>query len=249
MDAKVLTEAGWKAVVAKFKIKDNGLQKALASYEDLAEDDYDAKLRSLASLSQLAGTLKRAKEVAAIPDAVKYLTDLPNAAQSEQREVAKAKELAKKTEALNKKKADADAKKQEEDKAADEDEEEEAGDYREKLITAYKRLKASRDVEYNFIVCDARPQCAVLISKPRISYKQRAELSEVTGGSKRFLKEGKCHVESGKLVFDMQNPPSGLAVKLKKSLKYFTGLTIGVVVGDQSDEEDEGPEEQPTAPA
>ena len=31
MDLKILTESGWKATALKFKIKDNGLQRALAA--------------------------------------------------------------------------------------------------------------------------------------------------------------------------------------------------------------------------
>jgi hypothetical protein len=41
MDAKLLTQSGWKSISDKFKIKDNGLQRALAAYEKLDETKYD----------------------------------------------------------------------------------------------------------------------------------------------------------------------------------------------------------------
>jgi hypothetical protein len=100
MDPKLLTEMGWKATAEKCKVKDNGLQRALSAYEKLDDDEHEDRLKGIASLKQLAGALKKSKEVAAAPGAGKYLADLISAAESEQREITKAKVLAEKAQAL-----------------------------------------------------------------------------------------------------------------------------------------------------
>src|SRR5262245_21696295 len=91
MDAKLLTESGWKATAAKFKIKDNGLQKALALCENADEEDYDGQLKAMTTVNHLATQLKKAKEVAAAPVVAKYLADLANAAESQKSNLTKAK--------------------------------------------------------------------------------------------------------------------------------------------------------------
>ena len=60
MDPKLLTESGWKATASKFKIKDNGLQRALAAYEKLDDDEHDDRIAGSPG-EQLADALKRAK--------------------------------------------------------------------------------------------------------------------------------------------------------------------------------------------
>jgi hypothetical protein len=97
MDDKLLTENAWKAVAAKFKVKDNGLQRALASYEKLHDDQLAERLKALESVDRFAGTLKKTKEVAAVPEVVKYLAEVLGAVDAEQREIAKARALAAKT--------------------------------------------------------------------------------------------------------------------------------------------------------
>src|SRR5580765_3545296 len=105
MDPKLLTESGWKATASKYKIKDNGLQRALAAYEKLDDDEHDDRIEGIDSVSKLAGALKRAREVAAAPDVVEYLDDVIDAAESEKREITKAKAAADKAEAMTQKKA------------------------------------------------------------------------------------------------------------------------------------------------
>jgi len=257
----ILTEKGWDDVAPDCKGKDKELRKTLSFCSSLKDEDFDSRCKALIKIAGLAGTLKAANEVKGDRDAVKHLTDVINAAKLKQGELTKAKAEAEKGKALaakaaaaTQKKADADAKAQEkeaeegDETEEEEEDEDETGDYRENLKAAYKKLKGSKELVYNFIVCDIKPQCGLIISKQRIGAKHKAELTKVTGG-KRFLKPGTCHVDSGKLVFDMEKAPQGLAAKLKKSIKYFTGLNIKVVVGDQSDEDEEGqPEaEQPEA--
>jgi hypothetical protein len=80
--AKYLTETEWKALVQKAKVADNGLQRALASYEKVGDEKYDDKLKALDLVSSLAGKLranltdglKTAKAQKASPDVIKNLT-------------------------------------------------------------------------------------------------------------------------------------------------------------------------------
>jgi hypothetical protein len=121
MDSKLLTESGWKATALKFKVKDNGLQQALAAYEKLDDDEHADRLKAISAVSLQAGNLKKAKEVAAVPQVAKYLADLLSAAESDRKQIeaAAAKASAsKKAEAQEKQDAD-----------KDEDEEEDNGDY------------------------------------------------------------------------------------------------------------------------
>src|SRR5438105_1601474 len=91
MDPKLLTEDGWKANVVKFKLKDKELQRVLLFYENLEEDDFDFRLKALGKIAALASGLKRDKEIAANDGVVKDLADMASAAQTAQRDIAKAK--------------------------------------------------------------------------------------------------------------------------------------------------------------
>ena len=187
-------------------------------------------------MSQLAGALKRAKEVAAAPEVAEYLDDMVSAAESEKREITKAKGLAEKTQALAAaagKKADAEEKKTKEE---EEEDEEAAEDYRARLIAAFQKLKSGNNLSYEFIVCDGRPQYNVMLAQ-RITSKHKEQLTDVTGGSKRFLHPGTCHFEDGHFVFSMDQPVTGLAKKLQDSIKQFTGKKYPIIVGEESEEE------------
>jgi hypothetical protein len=231
MDSKLLTENGWKMIALKFKVKDNGLQRALAAYEKLDEQAHEERLKTIASVSQLAGTLKKVKEVAAVPEVVKYLANVADTAESQKSEIAKAKALAAKTEAMTQKKADAEAKEREQE----EEQEAEEGDYHVKLLAAFQKLKGAKDVAYEFIVCDAKPHCGLMVAK-RITPKHKEELTRITGGSKRFLHTGTCQFVDGKFDFRMEQPVSGLARKLQDSIKNFTGKKLPIKVGTESAE-------------
>src|SRR5438270_367041 len=124
MDPKLLTANAWKATALKFKIKDNGLQKALTEYEGIDDDDHDDLLEGIAAVGQLAAALKKVKDVSANPTVAKYLADLLSATESKKRDIAKDKATADKAQAATQKKADAEAKQQEDEGDRDEDEEE-----------------------------------------------------------------------------------------------------------------------------
>lgn len=94
-----------------------------------------------------------------------------------------------------------------------------------------------------FIVCDARPFCGLMIAR-RISPKHKAQLTEVTGGSKKFLRVGTCHADGDRLIFATDQSVQGLARKLQVSVRNFTGKKLPIVVGDDAAEDEEGESKQ-----
>ena len=253
MDPKLLTESGLKAILSKHKVKDNGLQKALAEYNKLEDAAHDDCLETIAQIGKLAAALKKVKEVAGNRAVADYLDDLLDAADSEEKDVSKAKATAEKTEAANQKKAQKEKDEEEDEKGDEEegDEEEEAGEYGDRLLTAFKKLKTMNGKTLKFVVCDARPFCALAIGK-RIGPKQKEELTALTGGSKRFLKPALCFWDGDQYVFEPEQMVPGLAKKLVRAVKNFTGKKFRMVVGNETaggdDEELEGgePEGQET---
>src|SRR5207244_1299338 len=129
-----LTENGWKAILSKNnKVKDNGLQRALADFEDADKDDHAGQLAAIAKINKLADALQRSKDVED-NDAVKdYLDDVQDAADAEQKEISKARVAADKAEAL--------AEKQEKQEEA----------FEAKLGVALQKLKSSQGLSYEFI--------------------------------------------------------------------------------------------------
>ena len=133
MNSKFLTELGWKTTAVKSKVKDNGLQKALAAYERIDEKKFDERLKCLASINQLASALKKSKDVA--KEAVDYLGDVVKAADVEKADVTRQKVSADKAEAEALKKQEA---KDAEEAEGQEDEEEDA-DYGVALLKAFQK--------------------------------------------------------------------------------------------------------------
>lgn len=242
MDAKLLTENGWKNISVKFKIKNSDLQKALAEYDKLDDDAHDDLIVCVAEIKQQALVFKKSKEAAAAPAVVKYLTDMVSAAEAEHRDVCKEKAQAEK-DAAAQKKADVEAKKHQDaednddEEEEEQEEEEEDNEYHVALMTAFQKLKSAKDVAYQFIVCDAKPHPGLMLAK-KITSKHKAQLSEITG-SKRFLHMGTCRAENGKFTFTMEKPVSGLARKLQESVKHFTGKKLPIMVGTELCDENE----------
>lgn len=243
MAANLISENSWKDVAQKFKIKDKELQQALSFYESkIEENDFDLRLKSLGRISALAGNLKRAKEVALLREVVKHLTDLVAAAETEKSNIYKQKAAAAKTEALNKKRDEAPA------TAGEEEGEEEAqGDYGELLFKAFQKLKAAKNVAYEFVICEAKPLGLMLAKK--ITAQHRATLSKVTN-SKRFQPVGTCLFQDGKFNFSFVKPVSGMARRLQEAIKAHTGKKLAIRVGTESAEaeEDEQAQKPPAGP-
>ena len=229
MDPKLLTEAGWKAIVSKFKVKDNGLLRALAVYEKLDDDEYGERQKALVSVGQLSEKLQDDDAVAGAPEVVKYLDKLSDTVEAQKRLVQQEKvaaEKAAKADALAAKSESAEAKKQEELE----------GKYESMLLAALQKVKGASD-GFEFIVCDGKPHCAVMLAKA-ISTQHKTQLTEMTDGSKRFIASGNCRFENGKYVFGMERAPSGLARRIQASIQHFTGKKFAIVIGEESAEED-----------
>jgi hypothetical protein len=235
MDPKILTESGWKTLASKWKVKDNGLQRTLASYEKLDQKEYDERLKTVSAISKLADVLTKNDQVASVPVVSKYLDQVAEAADAEQKEIAKDKAQAQKQQAAAaavQKKAD-DAQSKEEKQ-----EEEQEAKYEVKLLAAFTKLKSSKGLAYEFILCDAKPLCAIMIAK-QIMPKHKAELTKITDGGKRFLHPGTCQFQDGKFAFTVDQPVTGLARKLQASILHFTGKKLPILVGlESADEED-----------
>jgi len=221
MDQKLLSESNWKAIAQKSKIKDNGLQRALADYCKLEEDAHDDLIEALEEVKKRALALKNSKEAAAAPEAVKYLAGMVGAAESEQHEVAKAKAAAQK-QGGNQRKGEA---------------QEEQGQYGDKLNASLQKLKGAKDLAFEFLLCDAKPYCGLTVAK-KITPGHKEELSTITGGSKHFFPIGTCRFTEGHFVFELEQPPSGLARKIQDCIKNFTGKKLPIVAGSEKADED-----------
>ncbi len=90
MTAQLATESQWKAVVQKSKIKDNGLQKALAEYEKLGDDKSQEKVKALDAVKKLASGLGKDKAIAANADVAKFLDGLEAGADTAKKDAATA---------------------------------------------------------------------------------------------------------------------------------------------------------------
>lgn len=233
MSEKHLTESPWKAIAVKQKVKDPGLGRALAAYGKADETDYDARLEALDGIEKHAEAL--AKEHKKNEDVADYLDEVLKQAGSSRKAV----------EALEKSAA-----KEVEKQDGEGDDEEEAGAYADRLLGAFKKLKSMPGKPMKYVVCDARPFCGLNVGK-RISPKNRTELTELTGGGKKFLPIGECCFENDTYVFTCEQKVPGLARRLQKAVKNYTGKKFKISCGGETVEEnDESPDiEEGAAPA
>src|SRR4029453_11944624 len=89
--AKVLQDAAWKDVVSKNKgVKDNGLLKLLGELKKVEDHEHDAAEKLLNDVLKLATQMKKDQAVAGLPAVLKHVTEMLAAAESAQRDVAKA---------------------------------------------------------------------------------------------------------------------------------------------------------------
>jgi peptidoglycan hydrolase-like protein with peptidoglycan-binding domain len=256
MNDKFLTEKGWKDLLAscKGKVKDNGLQRALWAYEKLPEDKYDERLKRIVDVAAFAGNLRRAKDVTALPEAVKYVAGVANAAEFDRREIISAKEAAEKVAAEAEKRDEMERQKAEQQQEEETDPEAEAN-YRKlgKELKAGIQLVQSgngKSCEYLVTFGDAtfRTPAAGLMIAPKISSHHKQLLTKVTG-SKRFA-DGKCLMEQGKLTFVLDGfTPTQVGLKaLRRSIQYFTGKNLPLRLRDQNSALEEDANEDTDGP-
>jgi hypothetical protein len=228
MDPKILTEKAWKDALIKLKLKDNGLQRALGDYEKLDDSDFEERAKCLSRIAQLVTAVKKSKEAAGNREADKYLTNLAGAATFFTTQVRQSKT-----------KADAEAEKSKAEEAKDAESAkpgsggEETAEYGPKLLASLQRLKSSKDVAFEFLICEAKPFYGLAVAR-KISPQNKAELTKVTGGT-HFLPVGTCVFEDGKFDFRLDKPVPGLARKISDCIKNFTGKKFPVKAGLESE--------------
>jgi peptidoglycan hydrolase-like protein with peptidoglycan-binding domain len=256
MNDKFLTEKGWKDLLAscKGKIKDNGLQRALWAYEKLADDKFDERLKSIVDVAACAGNLRRAKDVTAVAEAVKYVANVANAAEFERREIISAKEAAEKVAEEAQKREIMERQKSEQQEEEDTDPEAEAN-YRKlgkELKAGLQLVQNGKGQAFEYVITFGdktfRTPAAGLMIAAKISSMHKALLTKVTG-SKRFA-DGKCLMEQGKLTFVLDGfTPSQIGLKaLRRSIQYFTGKNIPLRLRDQNSALEEDPSEDLDGP-
>jgi peptidoglycan hydrolase-like protein with peptidoglycan-binding domain len=263
MSNKFLSDGGWKDVATKSKIKDNGLLKLLTEHKRIDADEHDDALDSLDQILKLASQLKKSKDVAAVPAALKYVGDLTDAAETERRAIAKAKaESAKaadaakadaekkaKAEAEKKSKADADAKKREDNERkdakgqeGDELEEEASALLTTKMIPLLRQVAKGETM--HALVASSGKQVVVMISRRPIAPARRKLLADelgVSGGIKYIV--GHCMKEEGMTTFALKTQVAGMAKKMKLALLQQTGLRVKLRCRGEDGETDDDLEE------
>lgn len=217
--AKALSDAAWKDVFSKNKgIKDNGLLRTLGEIKKTPEHEHDEAGRLLDEVLKLAGQLKKEKAVAAVPAVAKYIVEVISAAETLQRDVAKAKVYAAK-DATPKAKQD----------------EEEAEDSTDELLTvkllALLKL-AMKGAPMHALIASTGKEVAVMLSRKPIPPSRRTLLADrldASGGVKCFA--GQCVLDPDTKVttFVLQADVAGMAKKLKRALLAQTGLRVNKV--------------------
>ena len=234
---KLLIDSSWKDVLSKNKaLKDNGLLKSLGEIKKLGDDDHEDAQKLLDEIVKLSGQLKKSKEAAATPAVTKFLAELASAADTAQKDVAKAK-----AEADKKGKVEAEAKKREEGKK---DEDEEGEEEASELLTT-KMIPLLRDIKkgnhtMHVLVASAGKDVSVLISRKPISPAKRKLLADdlgLSGGIKYFV--GHVLKEEGMTTFALKTQVAGMAKKLKIALLAQTGLRVKVRCRGEDGETDE----------
>ena len=245
----LIDTSSWKDVLAKNKaVKDNGLLKTLGEIKGLGEGDHDDAQKILDEVLKLSTQLKKSKEAAANPAVTKFLAELASAADTAQKDVAKAK-----AEADKKGKADAEAKKREEAKGGAEEGEEEEEEASALLTT--KMIPLLREINkgghtMHVLIASTGKQVVVLISKKPISPARRKLLADelgVSGGIKYIV--GHCMKEEGMTTFALKTQVAGMAKRLKIALLQQTGLRVKVRCRGEDGELDDDAEEHDYAAA
>lgn len=241
--SKSLSDAGWKDVAGKHKVKDNGLLKVLGELKKCGDDDHDAASKLLDDVVKFAAQLKKDKAIAAAPLVSKHIAELLSAAESAVRDVAKAK-----SEADKRAKTEAEKKAKEEAKRGD-DEDDDDDESPEVLTTKLKpllRMVAKGDMMHA-LVAKAGKQVAVMLSRRPIPPARRKMLADQLGGGSTKFYAGHCSLEAGATTFVLKAEVAGMAKLIKLALLQQTGLRVTKVKcrGEDGDDDDEDADDAP----
>ncbi len=237
LKSKPLSDAGWKDVTSRHKLKDNGLLKLLEKLKRLSDDEHDEATRMLDEACKLATQLKKDKAVAAAPAAAKYIGELLAAAESAQRDVGKARaEHAK----VQKAKADAERKAAEAAASKDDDDDDESPEI---LTTKLKPLlkMVGKGESLHALVARSGKKVVVMLSRKPIPMARRKLLSEQLGGGSTKFYPGHCSNEAGNTTFVLHAEVAGMAKLIKLALLEQTGLRMNRIKcrGDDGDDHDD----------
>jgi hypothetical protein len=260
-DSKYLSDSTWKDLTSKHKIKDTGLLKSLVELKKIDDEAYEESVNVLDEVVKQAGTLKKAKDVAANPAVFKHLAELISAAEEAKRKAAKSAAAAEKdrqgkaeadkkakAEAEKKAKAEAEAskKKEKEDEknarkgAAENPEEEEASELlTTKLIPLLRTVKGKGE-RMHALVSTTGKEVVVLLSRKPIPPARRKLLKDELGGAGGIKHiTGHCIREHGKVTFVLEKVISGMRKLIEAALLEQTGQRTKVKVRSQDGEFDE----------
>ena len=234
--SKLLSDAGWKDVAGKAKVKDNGLLKSLEKLKRLGDDDHDETTKVLDEIGKLAGVLKKDKAVAATPAVSKYVADMLADVQAASRDVAKAK-----AEHDKEQKAKADAEKKAAAKKADDDDD--GDDESPELLTSKMKplLKlVAKGETMHALVAKSGKKVVVLLSRKPIPPARRKMLAEELGGGSTKYYPGTCSLEAGETTFALKSEVAGMAKLMKIALLEQTGLRVNKLKcrGEDGDDTD-----------
>ncbi|MBL8360766.1 MAG: hypothetical protein JNN18_09760 [Rubrivivax sp.] len=247
--SKSLSDAAWKDLVAKHKLKDNGLLKVLEKLKKFGDEDFDDALKALDEASKLAGQLKKDKAIAAAPPAAKYIGDLLGAADTTQREITKSKADADKKKAEADKKAAEAAKRSE---AEDGDDEEETPELLTTKLKPLLRLVMKGETVHA-LLAKAGKRVVVMLSRKPIPPARRKLLNDQLGGGSTKYYPGHCTTERGAVTFVLKAEVAGMSKLVKAALLEQTGLRVNKIKcrGDDGDDhdDDEGEGELPAGAA
>jgi hypothetical protein len=222
--SKLLSDAGWKDVAAKAKVKDNGLLKSLEKLKRLGDDDHDETTKVLDDVGKFAALLKKDKAVAATPAVAKYVAEVIGEAQAAARDVAKAKAEHDKAQ----KKANAD------------DEDEATPDLLTTKLKPLLKLVAKGETMHTLVAKSGRNVVVMLSRKPIPPARRKMLADQLGGGSPKYY-PGVCALEDGATTFVLKNEVAGMSKLLKLALLEQTGVRVNKLQcrGDDGEDADQ----------
>src|SRR5258708_22066011 len=185
MSEKHLTESPWKSLATKQKFKDPALGKALAAYEKLDEDDFDARLEALDEIEKEAKALLKEKEVKGNDDLSGYLEEIEKEGPKSRRTVEAA---------------------QQEAEDEEEEEEEESKDpaaIKKKLMAMLSQVKQKgpEDQQIAFMAGLAKGHSAVVLAKTAGSTQKKLLLELMPNAQGPKFIKGECRWENNAYTF------------------------------------------------